>query len=105
MSAPLPPVRDDLHYGQQVWDDEDGEAYYMAGHVPKRRALAAANRYARTVCGFVNLYDAHGTSIEGWLNVHHVWWRPSEYAEVEPGAMEPCSATDPGAEPFTEVTL
>jgi hypothetical protein len=95
------------HYGHEVWQDEDGENYYLAGHVPHRRALAAANRYARLECGFVNLYDCHGVTIDGFLRVDHVWWKPApaDYPDHEDGHMLPCGADDPGAEPFTEVTL
>jgi hypothetical protein len=94
----------DLHYGHRVIEDDDGDTYYVAGHVPDRRALAAANRYARTVAGFANLYDCPGTTIDGFLRVERTWWRPdSAYPSGE--EWQECGPDDPDAQPFTEVRL
>ena len=47
----------ELHYGVDVTTDEDGETYWLRGHHPDRRAIAAANRYARRECGLSNAAD------------------------------------------------
>lgn len=91
------------HYGHHVWQDEDGETFYLAGHVPLRRAIAAANRYARVECGLVNLYDDPDPT-PGLPGARHVWWRPDpEHPDAD--WMLPASADDEGAEPLTEVYL
>lgn len=92
------------HYGLTVAEDEDGDLYYVAGHVPKRRALAAANRYARTEQGMTNLYDAHGVTLPGFLRIEHTWWRPDP-GEAEDDRWESCEPGDAGAQPFTEIRL
>lgn len=94
------------HYGHHVWEDEDGSTYYLAGHVPERRAIAAANRYARVECGLVNLADDRSAPLS-WVTVRHVCWKPApnDYPDWEDGHMLPCSAEEDGAEPFTEVYL
>jgi len=89
------------HYGHHVWQDEDGETYYLAGHVPLRRAIAAANRYARVECGLVNLYD-DSESPSGLPEACHVWWKPDP-EDADSDWMLPASPDDPGAEPYTEV--
>lgn len=89
------------HYGHEVWQDEDGDGYYLAGHVPPRRAIAAANRYARVECGLLNLFDDHGPN--ALPGARHVWWKPAEEDPYGEGWMEPASADEQGAEPFTEV--
>jgi hypothetical protein len=93
------------HYGHEVWQDEDGEAYYLAGHVPLRRAIAAANRYARVECGLMNLFDEPGPN--ALPGARHVCWKPApnDYPGWEDGHMVPCAAEESGAEPFTEVYL
>jgi hypothetical protein len=90
----------DTHYGHAVWEDEDGEAYYMAGHVSTRRAIAAANRYARLRKGLINLYDFHGAVLTD-PGVYHVWWKPAPY--YEEGVMAPAEPDDEGAEPLKAV--
>lgn len=52
------------HYGVQVGTDEEGETYWLRGHVPDRRAIAAANRYARVDAGLADLYDGSRWSDE-----------------------------------------
>lgn len=91
------------HYGHHVWQDEDGEPFYLAGHVPPRRAIAAANRHARVECGLANLYD-DPESTNGLPGVRHVWGRPDP-EDPDSDYMLPATATDPGAEAFTEVFL
>jgi hypothetical protein len=94
------------HYGHHVWQDEDGETYFLAGHVPHRRAIAAANRYARVECGLTDLWD--GTAGLSDTTVRHVWWKPDPNSIADEHAdnyMLPASADEPGAEPFTEVYL
>jgi hypothetical protein len=98
------PTTDGTHYGHEVWQDEDGEAYYLAGHVPLRRAIAAANRYARVECGLANLYDDPEPST-GLPGARHVWWSPDPTGDYGDDGYLPCSADDPAAEPFTEVSL
>jgi hypothetical protein len=104
MSAPVSTAASPAHYGCHVWQDEDGESYYLGGHVPQRRAIAAANRYARVECGLTNLADDSEAPLS-WVTVRHVWWRKAEEDPYGEGWMEPCSANDDGAEAFTEVYL
>jgi hypothetical protein len=93
------------HYGQRVIDDEDGDVYYVVGHVPPRRAVATANRYARVECGLRNLYD--DPEVPGLPSVAHSWFRPDpedpDYPDSE--RWNWCQASDEGARPFTVVTL
>lgn len=95
-----PPVPG-VHYGHAVWDDEEGDTFYLAGHVPARRAIAAANRYCRVEAGMVNLLDDHGAPLT-WVKVTHAWWKA-----VGPDAefMVPATAGEHGAKPFTEVSV
>jgi hypothetical protein len=44
-------------YGQRVCEVGEDGAVLLLGHVDRRRAIAAANRYARTVWGLANLVD------------------------------------------------
>ena len=100
----FPPVAEpQRHYGHIVWDDEDYSegAYYMGGHVPKRRAIAAANRYARVEQGLVNLADDKAAPLS-WVRVQHGWWKPS--AEDSDYNVF-CEPSEDGAEPYTEVSL
>lgn len=94
------------HYGLDVWEDEDGEVLWIKGHVGKRRALAAANRYARVEQGLANLYDQPGVVIaRSFLWVEHEWWAPVADREDDEYPWWECDASDHGATPFTVVRL
>lgn len=92
------------HYGQAVYDDESGDCYWLAGHVPARRAIAAANRYARVECGLVNLADEHGAPLS-YVTVEHTYWRPEPQPHGYDEVMVRTVATDLWGKPYTEVRL
>ena len=91
------------HYGHHVWQGEDGEYFYLNGHVANRRAIAAANRYARVECGMRSLYGEE-TPPAGLPMVSHLWFRPDP-ERADDTYWAPCEPTDDGAEPYTEVSL
>lgn len=120
-----------VHYGVEVGTDEDGEVYWLRGHVPDRRAIAASNRYARVECGLRDLYDGTSWSDEP-PRIVRLWLRPDPVRSCygcgkpadeclpdapccgacrdEGGAhpagdewLVPCAEGDTGAEPWTRL--
>lgn len=91
------------HYGHYVWDDESGDRYYIAGHVPARRAIAAVNRYCRVVGGMVNMFDEHGAPLS-WVTVKHTYWRAEPQLDNDE-VMVATTAQDLWGKPYTEVSL
>lgn len=116
-----------------ITTDEDGETYWLRGHHPDRRTLAAANAYARRDCGLVNLLDEHGGRLSE-LRVERVWLQPTSPERrcsscgtpigscpwsAGTGKAECCescshpeddwyaasSPAEPGAEPWTSVEI
>jgi hypothetical protein len=122
-----------VHYGVEVGTDEEGETYWLVGHIPDRRAIATSNRYARVECGLRDLYDGARWS-DGPI-ITRLWLRPDpvrscygcgrpaaecramggespgryccdEESCSHPAADEwliPCAETDPGAQPWTRL--
>lgn len=86
---------------------EDGDMLAL-GHHDKRKALAAFNRYARTVIGIVNLADDFSASAQDWLNSIDQCW--ALFTTPDPGlGQDPdwtwyvtwCKPETPGALPVT----
>jgi hypothetical protein len=95
-----PAVARQLHYGQVVWEGEHDGYYWMAGHVAPRRAIAAANRYARIECGLENAADDPDASLES-VTVSHLWFRE----DIPNDTWVLCRPTQPRAQPFTAVAV
>ena len=74
MPALVTPSPEEVFYGVPITSvGEDGDMLAF-GHVDPRRALAAFNRYARTVCGLLNLADDRSATTDDMLNsIRHEW--------------------------------
>lgn len=90
-TEPTPWPEPPRHYGLRVWENES-EDVIVEGHPPVRRALAAANRWARVECGMTNLYDTFDADLTG-LRVHRMWGLADDDRW--------CPEGTPGAEPYT----
>lgn len=86
-----------------VWDDETGERYWIDGHVNRRRALAAVNRYVRESTDHETRREQLGDVRTEDVSVVYSWVRPDAQApgDDETGAF--CSPDHPQAEAVTAV--
>lgn len=80
-----------------VWDDETGERYYIAGHVNRRRSLAAVSAYVREACGREDrndqLRDVRATDVL----VAYRWMRPDPQKITNPDTGKVWVDDEPGA--------
>lgn len=88
-----------------VWDDETGDRFWIEGHVNRRRATAAINRYVREACGRKDRSDQLGDVKAEHVSVAHLWVRPDPQCpgDDETGAF--CGPDHYQAEAVTQVTL
>lgn len=88
-----------------VWDDETGERYFIDGHAPTRRAIAAVNHYVRDCCGRDGRDDQLSDVLVADVGVVHRWLRPDPQCEGDDETAAWCDETHPEAQAVTVVSL
>jgi hypothetical protein len=99
----------DTNYGIHMAPlGEDGDDILALGHHGKRKALAAFNRYARTVIGLPNIADDFQARAQDWFDAIEQRWAVFTVPDPEEG-QDPdwawyatwCGPETPGAVPVT----
>lgn len=82
--------------GIEAFELEDGDEWYIVGHVTDAEALEAVNRVVATYDG--ELFAADD------LCITRAYWRDAHNPDNDE-QWDKCAETDEGAEPFTLVEL
>jgi hypothetical protein len=86
-----------------VWDDDSGETYYIAGHLPKWRAISAVNCYLREVLGRTARDRVYGAVKAADVQVGYGWLRPDPQSPDDDETAAWCDKHHPEAEAVTVV--